>query len=149
VEVADRQAPPAPASRRSVVKLGRRDHNAVISAPANQDKLLVVKHGAIWCPPCRHMDAIISRVIERNALPDVRFFELDVDEEPELAARFNSRAIPFFAFYYAGTQVRVDLRGAHAVEGGLVGAIPEQALVTFCRTLHSRLSASRTAAAGG
>jgi len=148
VEVAERQAPPAPASRRSAVKLGKRDHDAVISAPENQDKLLVVKHGAIWCPPCRHMDAIISRVIERNVLPDVRFFELDIDEEPELAARFHSRAIPFFVFYYAGTQVKVDVRGGQGVEGGIVGAIPEQALVSFWQALVSRLRTSRTAVAG-
>jgi len=148
VEVAEGQAPPAPASRRSAVKLGKRDHDAVISAPENQDKLLVVKHGALWCPPCRHMDAIISRVIERNVLPDVRFFELDIDEEPELAARFHSRAIPFFIFYYAGTQVKVDVRGGQGVEGGIVGAIPEQALVSFCQALVSRLRTSRTAVAG-
>jgi len=148
VEVADGQVPPAPTSKRSAVKLGERDHDAVISAPANQDTLLVVKHGAIWCPPCRHMDTIISRIIERNALPDVRFFELDVDEEPEIAARFNSRAIPFFVFYYGGAQVRVDLRGAQCVDGGLMGAIPEQALVSLCQTLVARLRASRTAAAG-
>jgi thiol-disulfide isomerase/thioredoxin len=148
VEVADGEAPPEPASRRSAVKLGKRDHDAVISAPANQDTLLVVKHGAIWCPPCRHMDAIISRVIERNILPEVRFFELDVDEEPEIAARFNSRAIPFFAFYYAGKQVKVDLRGAQSVDGGLVGAIPEQALIALCQTLVSRLRSSRMAVTG-
>ena len=148
VEVADGQAPPALVSRRSVVKLGRRDHDAVLSAPENQDKLLVVKHGAIWCPPCRHMDAIISRVVERNVLPGVRFFELDIDEEPEIAARFNSRAIPFFAFYSAGAQVKVDVRGGQGVEGGIVGAIPEQALVSFCQTLSVRLRTSRTAAAG-
>ncbi len=148
VEVADGESPPAPASRRSAVKLGKRDHDAVISAPANQDKLLVVKHGAIWCPPCRHMDVIISRLIERNALPDVRFFELDVDEEPEIASRFNSRAIPFFVFYYGGKQVKVDVRGGQGADGGIMGAIPEQTLLSLCRTLVSRLSASRTAVAG-
>ena len=147
VEVADGQPLPAPASQRSVLKLGKRDHDAVISAPANQDTLLVVKHGAIWCPPCRHMDVIISRVMERNALPGVRFFELDVDEEPELAARFHNRAIPFFAFYYGGTQVKVDLRGAQSVDGGIVGAIPEQALVAFCQRLALRLGASSGASA--
>jgi thioredoxin 1 len=148
VEVADGEAPPAPASRRSAVKLGKRDHDAVISAPANQDKLLVVKHGAIWCPPCRHMDVIISRLIERDALPDVRFFELDVDEEPEIAARFHSRAIPFFVFYYGGQQVKVDVRGGQGADGGIMGALPEQTLLSLCRTLVSRLSASRTAVAG-
>jgi thiol-disulfide isomerase/thioredoxin len=147
VEVADGQSPPAPTAQRSVLKLGKRDHDAVLSAPANQDTLLVVKHGAIWCPPCRHMDVIISRVIERNALPTVRFFELDVDEEPELAARFHNRAIPFFAFYYAGTQVKVDLRGAQCVDGGIVGAIPEQGLVALCQMLVAELSASKRAAA--
>ena len=132
-----------------MIKLGKRDHDAVLSAPANQDKLLVVKHGAIWCPPCRHMDVIISRLIQRNALPDVRFFELDVDEEPEIAARFKNRAIPFFAFYAAGTQVKVDLRGAQGVDGGIVGAIPEQALVSLCQTLVARLSALRPAGPSG
>ncbi len=145
VEVAEGQSPPARDSHRSVLKLGKRDHDAVIAAHANQDTLLVVKHGAIWCPPCRHMDVIISRVMERNALPDVRFFELDVDEEPEIAARFHNRSIPFFLFYYGGRQVKVDLRGARGADGGIVGAIPEQALVSVCQSLLSELRTSRAA----
>lgn len=141
IEVADGQQPPAPGSRRNAVKLGRRDHDAIISAPANQDSLLVVKHGAIWCPPCRHMDAVISRVLERDKLPGVQFFELDIDEEPELAGRFHSRAIPFFVFYFGGEQVKVDGRGAQVVDGGIVGALPEQALVTLCQSMLTRLRA--------
>jgi len=147
VEVADGQSPPARASHRSALKLGKRDHDAVIAAHADQDTLLVVKHGAIWCPPCRHMDVIISRVMERNALPGVRFFEMDVDEEPELAARFHNRAIPFFVFYYGGKQVKVDLRGGRGADGGIVGALPEQALVSVCQSLLSELKASRPAPA--
>ncbi len=139
IEVADGQTPPVPTQLRHAPKLGKRDHDAVLSAPANQDKLLVVKHGAIWCPPCRHMDAVISRIIERNALPDVRFFELDTDEEPELARRFHNRSIPFFVFYFGGKQVRIDLRGAPTVDGGIVGAIPEQALISICRALLAQL----------
>ncbi|HZH17234.1 MAG TPA: hypothetical protein VE057_22965 [Archangium sp.] len=50
--------------------------------------------------------------------------------------------------YYAGTQVKVDVRGVQGVEGGIAGAIPEQALVSFCQALAARLRASRTAAAG-
>ncbi len=148
VEVAEGQTPPTPAAHRTAVKLGRRDHDAVIAAPENQDKLLVVKHGAIWCPPCRHMDAVISRIIERNALPDVRFFELDTDEEPEIASRFHNRAIPFFVFYAGGQQVKVEPRGAHTVDGGVMGALPEQVLVSLCQQLVSRLREARTAAAG-
>jgi thiol-disulfide isomerase/thioredoxin len=149
VEVADGQSPPTRASHPSALKLGKRDHDAVIAAHANQDVLLVVKHGAIWCPPCRHMDVIISRLMERKALPGVRFFELDVDEEPEIAARFHNRAIPFFVFYYGGTQVKVDLRGGRGADGGIVGAIPEQALVSVCQSLRSELGGSRASPAIG
>lgn len=35
------------------VKLSGRDFERVLSAVENRELLLVVKFGAIWCPPCR------------------------------------------------------------------------------------------------
>lgn len=131
VEVADGATSPR-ASASPIVKLGRRDHDMVIAATRG---LAVVKHGAIWCPPCRHMDAILARI----ELAGVTFFELDIDEEPEIAARFRTGSIPFFVFYKDG--VRLSLDGPGTVAGGIVGAIPERALRELCVRLRDRSAA--------
>lgn len=129
------EGPATPMAHRGAIKLTRLDHDDVIAAPENRDKLLVVKHGAIWCPPCRHMDAIITRVADK--LPDVRFYDVDIDEEPELAARFNNGSIPFFVFYKNGKQIPVAVPGLRTIGGGLVGAIPEKALIALVSALAS------------
>lgn len=118
VEVRDGDQPPTPSKHRGALKLTRFDHDDMINAPEHRDKLLVVKYGAIWCPPCRHMDAIITRLVERDAVPNARFFDVDIDEQPELAEKFRIGSIPFFVVYKNGQPVR-----------DIVGAMPERALI--------------------
>lgn len=126
----------AVAKPHAAIRLDTFDHDAVIRSADNAGKLLVVKHGAIWCPPCRHMDAIIDRVVARGALPDVRFFELDIDHEPEIAARFDTGSIPFFVFYRDGKRlVLPELPGVRVIAGGIVGALSEKQLIAICQAL--------------
>lgn len=133
-EIADETALPSPASR-PVIKLTARDHDDVIASEANRGKLVVVKHGAIWCPPCRHMDATIDKLVAAGAMRDVQFFDVDVDEEPALAGRFANGSIPFFVFYKDGVQVPVELPNVPTVDGGIVGALPARALQAICARL--------------
>jgi len=107
---------------RGAIRLTNDDHDVAINA--HPDKLVVVKHGAIWCPPCRHMDAVITKLVERDALPNVTFFDLDIDEQPEIASRFNAGSVPYFVFYKNGQVVHTR-----------VGAMPEKALVGLVNRL--------------
>ena len=53
---------------------------------------IALKFTAPWCGPCRAYAPIVDTVAE--AFPDVDFFEIDIDKEPELATRWGVRAIP-------------------------------------------------------
>lgn len=72
----------------------------------NGDFLSVLKLSATWCPPCRMMDKVIAAISEEGDLPDVRFFEADVDAEPALAERFAVQSLPTFLFFYRGEELR-------------------------------------------
>lgn len=143
VEVMPGETPPR-AARSSALRLTGRDHDAVIGAPESRGQLLVVKHGAIWCPPCRLMDTVIDRIVEANELPDVRFFDLDIDENPEFASRFRNQSIPYTRFYYDGRPVPARLAGLPSLDGGIVGGLQQAQLVALCRDLlaEARMAAS-------
>lgn len=56
-------------------------------------KLVVVKFGATWCGPCRFVDKELAGLSGR--LPaDVEVLSIDVDENPELAERYQISSIP-------------------------------------------------------
>lgn len=113
------------------LRLGARDFDPVIAAAENRDRLLWVKLGAIWCPPCRLMDSVITRIEREGGLDGVRFFEVDVDESPDLAARFPSRAVPYSVFFYNGQQVRLE--GAPFIDGGFVGGLGRAQVIALAR----------------
>lgn len=53
----------------------------------------VVDFSATWCGPCRMMAPVLEEISEK--LGDrVRFYNVDVDEVPELAARYGIQSIP-------------------------------------------------------
>jgi thioredoxin 1 len=107
---------------RGQVRVTSRDFPDVVERDAG-DHLSVVKLGATWCPPCRLMDSVITRLDEAGALPDVRFFEADVDSEQELGARFEVRSLPTFRFWYRGEPLEVSSRRLPSVDGAIVGGL--------------------------
>lgn len=127
---------PAPKGlQRAAIELTGRDYESVVASPDARGKLLVVKHGATWCPPCRLMDAVIDRIVAADELPDVRFFEFDIDAEQAFAARFRNQSIPNTRFYFNGALVPVTLPGHPSVDGGLIGGLGHDELVGLCRRL--------------
>jgi thioredoxin 2 len=57
------------------------------------DLPIVVDFWAEWCGPCKAMAPSLERVAAELE-PDIRFFKVDTEAEPELAARYNIRSIP-------------------------------------------------------
>ena len=56
------------------------------------DKPAIVDFWAEWCGPCRMMAPVLDEISEERE--DVKVCKLNVDDEPELANRYEVSAIP-------------------------------------------------------
>lgn len=57
------------------------------------DKLLVLDFGATWCMPCKSVAATLTDLSETYA-DRVVFGKVDVDENPDLVAKYGIRNVP-------------------------------------------------------
>jgi len=58
--------------------------------------LILVDFAAKWCPPCKMMAPIIENFAKDESLKGMRIVSVDVDEESNLAGKFNVSSIPTF-----------------------------------------------------
>ena len=67
------------------------------------NRFVVVKYWAAWCPPCRAFTPIFEKVSAER--PDIVFASVDVDRETIVSARNNVASIPTVIMYRDGEQV--------------------------------------------
>jgi putative thioredoxin len=80
---------------------------------------VVVDFWAAWCGPCRMLGPALEAEAGKRA-DRLELVKLDVDAEPEIAARYGIRSIPTVAVFRDGEPVT-----------GFVGALPPQAIGRF------------------
>ncbi len=75
----------------------------------------VVKEGrvlvdfyAVWCGPCKMLAPIVEKVAEEH--PEIALVRVNVDEAPDLAARFGIASIPTL-FYFKNGETKNSLVG--------------------------------------
>lgn len=81
------------------------------------DLPVLVDFWADWCGPCVALAPTLEEVAKERQ-GKVKVCKVNVEEEPQLAAQFNIRNIPFLAFIKNGQKV-----------GDLVGNQPKQTIL--------------------
>jgi thioredoxin 1 len=82
------------------------------------DKPVIVDFWAEWCGPCRLIAPVLAELAEEYK-DKIVVAKVNVDNEPELAGRYNVTGIPLIGVFKNGEMVKQ-----------LVGARPKAALVT-------------------
>ena len=73
----------------------------------------IIDFYADWCGPCRKQIPVLAEV--ERLVPGVRIGKVNVDDNPELAARFGVNTIPYLAVFRDGDKIR-DFVGVQSAE---------------------------------
>lgn len=64
------------------------------------DKTVLVDFWASWCGPCRMLAPVIAQIAEEH--DEIKVCKINVDEEEELADKYNVMSIPFIMVFKNG-----------------------------------------------
>ena len=63
-----------------------------ISEVLNAESKVLLDFWAPWCGPCRMVVPIVEEIAQER--PDIKVGKINVDDQPELAAKFGVMSIP-------------------------------------------------------
>ena len=84
---------------------------------------VVADFWAEWCGPCRTIGPVLKELAQTYK-DKIKLVKVNVDQEPDLAARFNIQSIPTLLFVKNGQVVKQQ-----------IGAVPRQVLEKIVKEL--------------
>ncbi len=81
---------------------------------------VLIDFWASWCAPCRMLSPVVDEVADE--MKDIKVAKVNVDEETDLAAKFNVMSIPTLVVIKNGQEVKRSS-----------GVIPKQAVVDLTK----------------
>ncbi len=99
----------------SVVVITKENFDAEVM---QADKPVIIDFWAAWCGPCQMMGPVVEELADE--IQDVKFGKINVDEQPELAAKFGVMSIPTFIMMKDGKEVKKTM-----------GAMPKSELAAY------------------
>jgi thioredoxin 1 len=97
--------------------------DSTFDAEVKKDHILVVDFWATWCAPCRFLTPVIEELAKEYA-GRISFGKVDVDENPNVSAKFDIRSIPTVMMFKDGKVADIS-----------IGAVPKQMLETKLKRL--------------
>jgi len=82
----------------------------------NSEKTILVDFWAEWCGPCRAVGPILDQIASEHS-DKIEVVKLNVDENPQTAAKYQTTSIPAMKVYQGGEVVKT-----------VIGAKPKPAL---------------------
>jgi len=77
----------------------------------NEDRPVIVDFHALWCGPCKVQSPILKQIADE--LGDrVKVIKIDIDQNQEIAGRFNIRSVPTIMIFKNG-EVKYQQAGVH------------------------------------
>ena len=81
---------------------------------------VLVDFFATWCGPCKMLAPIVEKVASEHE--DITVLKIDVDEVPDVAAKYGIRSIPTLLLFEDGKAVDMKL-----------GYMPEESVLRFAK----------------
>jgi len=66
----------------------------------NSETPVMVDFFATWCGPCKMLSPVVERMADKYG--DVHFYKVDIDEEIDLASRFQVMSVPTLLYMKRG-----------------------------------------------